>query len=92
MYGCTIEELKPAALEFLPLFYVTKATRAKTLSVFEELITKATKEEDGGIAQLTTLSDKLRIKVKPMESATKETVKVAVKDESKSDSGTKETA
>ena len=92
LYGCTIEELKPAALEVLPLFDVTKATRAKTLSVFEELISKVTKEEDGGIAKLTTLSDKLKVKVKPTESATKETVKVEVKEESKSDSGTKETA
>ena len=92
LYGCTIEELKPAALEFLPLFDVTKATRAKTLSVFEELISKVTKEEDGGIAQLTMLSDKLKVKVKPTESVTKETVKVEVKEESKSDSGTKETA
>ena len=57
LYGCTIEELKPTALEFLLLFDVTKATRAKTLSVFEELISKVTKEEDGGIAKLTTLSD-----------------------------------
>lgn len=64
LYAAAYEELKPIATELLTLLNVEEATRAKTLSVFEEYISKTSKEEDGGIATLTHLSERLKLKTK----------------------------
>ena len=76
----------------------TDTSRAKTLSIIVEFLSKLAKEEDGGKATLKELIEllKLKVNVEEPEAVKAETKKVEVEaePESKSDNGTisKETA
>ena len=62
LYGASEAELKVVVQLTTPAFDPSGQSRASVLSVIEKYLVNIDKEEDGGVASLKTLCEKLKMK------------------------------